>query len=48
MIKLDRESLTVRCAYLFYHDKLNIKEIGQRLNISRFSESSLSHVSAIF
>ncbi len=39
MIKLDRESLTVRCAYLFYHDKLNIKEIGQRLNISRFKVS---------
>jgi len=39
MIKLDRESLTVRCAYLFYNDKLNIKEIAQRLNISRFKVS---------
>ena len=39
MIKLDRESLTVRCAYLFYHDKLNIKEIGERLSISRFKVS---------
>jgi len=39
MIKLDRESLIVRCAYLFYHDKFNIKEIGQRLNISRFKVS---------
>lgn len=39
MIKLDRESLTVRCAYLFHHDKLNIKEIGERLNISRFKVS---------
>jgi len=39
MIKLDREALTVRCAYLFYHEKLNIKEIGNRLNISRFKVS---------
>lgn len=39
MIKLDRESLTVRCAYLFYNDKLNIKEIANRLNISRFKVS---------
>ena len=39
VIKLDRESLIVRCAYLFYHDKLNIKEIGSRLGISRFKVS---------
>lgn len=39
MVKLVRESLTIRSAYLFYHDKLNIKEIGKRLNISRFKVS---------
>lgn len=39
MIKLDKESLIVRCAYLFYHEKINIKEIGLRLNISRFKVS---------
>ncbi len=39
MVKLVRESLTIRSAYLFYHEKLNIKEIGKRLDISRFKVS---------
>lgn len=39
MIKFDRESLTIRSAYLFYHEKMNIKQIGERLNISRFKVS---------
>ncbi len=39
MIRFDRESLTIRCAYLFYQEKMNIKQIGERLNISRFKVS---------
>lgn len=39
MQELDKDALLVRCAYLFYQDKLNIKEVGQRLNISRFKVS---------
>ncbi len=39
MVKLDKEHLLVRCVYLYYHNKLNIKEIGERLGISRFRVS---------
>ncbi len=38
-MNLDKEHLLVRCVYLYYHDRLNIKEIAERLSISRFKVS---------
>ncbi len=39
MNRLSREALLIRCAYLFYQEKLNIKEVADRLDISRFKVS---------
>ena len=39
MIKMDKNYLLIRCVYLYYSEKLNIKEIADRLNISRFRVS---------
>jgi DNA-binding transcriptional regulator LsrR (DeoR family) len=39
LTELDRESLLLRCAHLFYNDKMNIQTIGTKLGISRFRVS---------
>jgi deoxyribonucleoside regulator len=37
--KLSKEALIIRCAYLFYQERMTIKEVADRLDISRFKVS---------
>lgn len=39
MSQLNKEELIIRCAYLFYKEKLSIKDVSSRLHISRFKVS---------
>ncbi|MDA3957634.1 sugar-binding transcriptional regulator [Oceanispirochaeta sp.] len=39
MPKLPKDDLVIRCAYLFYKERLNIKGVAERLDISRFKVS---------
>ena len=39
LTELGKESLLLRCVYLFYVDKMNMQTIGRKLGISRFRVS---------
>jgi len=39
LTELDKESLLLRCVYLFYNDKTSMQTIGHKLGISRFRVS---------